>query len=140
MDNIEILKLKSEGLCCSQIMVRLVLDIMDRENPDLVRFARGLCLGHGSDTGACGILTASIGILALYLCHDDAGFKEARQTFNNDFIAMAGGRQACKEIAGPFYPKMNPDTCGTLLGQAHDRLMEILVEKGIDPADPETES
>ncbi len=139
MDNIEILKLKSEGLCCSQIMVRLVLDIMDRENPDLIGFARGLCLGHGSDTGACGILTAGIGILALYLCHDNDSFLQARTTFNADFTAMAGGCQACKEISGPFYPKMNPDTCGQLLGQAHDRLMEILVEKGIDPADPETE-
>lgn len=137
MDNLEILKLKSEGLCCSQIMVRLVLDILDRENQDLVNFSRGLCLGYGSPTGACGILTAGICILSMYMAGDNEKIDRVRQGFIEDFTAMAGGSLVCKEISGAFYPKMDPEKCGSLLALAHDRLMEILMENSIDPADPD---
>ncbi len=137
MDNLEILRLKSEGLCCSQIMVRLVLDMMDRENQDLVNFSRGLCLGYGSPAGACGILTAGICILAMYMAGDNEKFKSVRETFTGDFTALAGGTLVCKEITGSFYPQMNPEKCGSLLALTHDRLVEILMENGIDPADPD---
>ncbi len=137
MDNLEILRLKKEGFCCSQIMVRLVLDIMDRENQELVDFSRGLCLGYGSPTGACGILTAGICILAMYMAGDNERIDRVRQGFIQDFTAMAGGCSVCKEISGSFYPKMDPEKCGTLLALAYDRLIEILMENGIDPADPD---
>ncbi len=137
MDNLEILRLKSEGLCCSQIMVRLVLDMLERENQDLVDFSRGLCLGFGSPAGACGILTAGICILAMYMAGDNERIERVRQGFITEFTAMAGGSSVCKEISGGFYPKMDPEKCGSLLAQTHDRLMEILVENGIDPADPD---
>lgn len=137
MDNIEILRLKSQGYCCSQIMVKQVLDIMDRDNPDLVDFAKGLCLGHGSKTGDCGILTAGICILAMYAPGDPELGALLRETFLNDFRTLSGGITSCGDITGPLYPEMDPERCGTLLGRAHARLLEILVENGIDPADPD---
>ena len=145
MDNLEILKLKSQGLCCSQIMVRLVLDLLGRDNPDLVHFARGLCMGYGSNTGDCGILTAGICILALYLPGDPELCAGLQGQFLDDFRTWTGANSngadgsqtTCRGIAGEYYPQMHPSACGELLSRAHGRILEILVENGVDPADPE---
>ena len=137
MDNINILKLHRQGLCCSQIMVRLVLDLMDRDNPDLVNFARGLCLGQGSKGGTCGILSAGICILSLYVPDDPDLGALLRDTFITDFRTLSGEATACGDITGPLYPQMDPERCGTLLSRAHARLLEILAENGIDPTDPD---
>lgn len=137
MDNLEILRLKAEGYCCSQIMVALVLDLMDRENPDLVRFVRGLCMGYGEQTGDCGILTAGICIMALYLPEDNDRCAALQEAFSESFRGWTQGDTSCRGITGAFYPRMDPSACGDLLVRAHGRLVEILVEAGIDPADPE---
>lgn len=137
MENLDILKLKSRGYCCSQIMVKLVLDVMDRDNPDLVYFARGLCMGYGSDTGHCGILTAGICIMALYAPGDDDLRARLQEQFADDFRDWAGEDTTCRGIVKDHYPEMHPETCGALLSKAYERLLQILVENGIDPADPE---
>jgi len=137
MENLEILKLKSQGYCCSQIMVALVLDFMGRENPDLIRFARGLCMGYGSKTGDCGILTAGICIMALYAPDDNDRRAALQEAFCESFREWTQGETACRGITGEFYPQMHPSACGDLLVRAHGRLVEILVENGIDPGDPE---
>ncbi len=136
MDNLEILKLKSEGYCCSQIMVALVLDLMGRENPDLIHFARGLCMGYGSDTGDCGILTAGICIMALYAPADRDRCAALQEAFIESFREWTQDT-TCQGITEEFYPQMHPSACGTLLARAHERLVAILVENGIDPSDPE---
>ena len=137
MENLEILKLKSQGYCCSQIMVALVLDLMGRENPDLIRFARGLCMGYGSETGDCGILTAGICIMALYAQEDKDRCAILQEAFTESFREWTDGDVTCRGITGEFYPRMHPSACGDLLVRAHGRLVEVLVENGIDPADPE---
>ena len=137
MDELEILRLKSQGLCCSQIMVKLVLDLMDRDNPDLVAFSRGLCLGYGEETGACGILTAGICIMAMYAPADPDLRGLLQESFVTDFKTWTGDKTSCRGIVGDHYPNMHPSTCGSLLVKAHERLVKILAENGIDPADPE---
>ena len=63
---LDILSLRQNGLCCSQILVKLVLRDLGRENPDLVRSMAALCFG-GYTGGTCGILTGAACALSLYL-------------------------------------------------------------------------
>ena len=39
----ELLPLVHEGYCCSQLLMLLMLQARDQENPDLVRAVHGLC-------------------------------------------------------------------------------------------------
>lgn len=64
---LDILSLRQKGLCCSQIIVKLTLRDLGRENPDLVRAMAALCFGGGNPDGACGILTGAACALSLYL-------------------------------------------------------------------------
>ncbi|WDP91724.1 MAG: C-GCAxxG-C-C family protein [Desulfobacter sp.] len=139
MNDIEILKLKSKGYCCSQIMVQRILDLGERGNRELVHFARGLCMGSGLGSGTCGILTAGICILAMY-APDDPDLRASMQAvYMDSFTGAAPGGSQCRQIAGTHYPDMNPDTCPALLTRALTTLMAILTEYGIDPADLDDE-
>ncbi|WP_020590121.1 DVU_1555 family C-GCAxxG-C-C protein [Desulfobacter curvatus] len=139
MDDIEILKLKSKGYCCSQIMVQLVLDMADLENRQLVDFSRGLCMGSKLETGSCGILTAGLCLLAMYAPQDPDLRASMQDDFRAFFTAAASQGIQCRQIAGDHYPNLNPETCPTLLSQAHGALMNILTEHEMDPADLDDE-
>jgi hypothetical protein len=65
---LDILALKQSGLCCSQIVVKLLLCDLGRENPDLIRAMAALCFGGGHPSGTCGVLTGAG--CALSLCLD----------------------------------------------------------------------
>lgn len=63
---LDILLMKQKGLCCSQIVVKLVLRDLGRDNPDLVRSMAALC--NGSYAGVtCGVLTGAACALSLAL-------------------------------------------------------------------------
>lgn len=59
------------GECCSQIMLRVALDRLDRRNEDLIRSMFGLCEGtpHG---GTCGLVSAAACIFSLACPREDA--------------------------------------------------------------------
>lgn len=63
---LDILSLKQRGLCCSQILVKLTLQDLGRENPDLVRAMAALCFGSHTG-GVCGVLTGAACALSLCL-------------------------------------------------------------------------
>ena len=63
---LDILSLRQSGLCCSQIMVKLMLRDLGRNNPDLVRTMAALCFGVCTG-GVCGILTGAACALSLCL-------------------------------------------------------------------------
>ncbi len=135
MNDIQILKFKSQGYCCSQIMVLLVLDFMDRKNEDLVHFAGGLCMGGGTEKGTCGILTAGMSILAMYARKETDRLVLMQESYLAFFQAQAGAGISCKDIAGDYYPAPHPIACGPLLSRSFSQIMTILVENGFDPAD-----
>lgn len=64
---LDILSLRQSGLCCSQIIVKLALRDLGRENPDLVRAMAALCFGGGTPDGTCGVLTGAACALSLSL-------------------------------------------------------------------------
>ncbi|MFH2094037.1 MAG: DVU_1555 family C-GCAxxG-C-C protein [Pseudomonadota bacterium] len=135
MNDIQILKLKSQGYCCSQIMVLMVLDLLDKENEDLVHFARGLCMGGGTENGACGILAAGMCILAMYAQTDTEKLALMQEAYLIFFQTQAQSGILCKDILGDHYPVPRSETCGALLSQSHAQLMAILLENGFDPSD-----
>ena len=63
----DLLALRHEGFCCSQILVKLVLRDLGRENPEMVRAMAALCYGSGHAIGDCGILTGAACALSLSL-------------------------------------------------------------------------
>lgn len=67
---LDVIALRQSGLCCSQIVVKLVLGDLGRENPDLVRGVAGLCFGGGDLGGTCGLLTGAACALSLCLGND----------------------------------------------------------------------
>ena len=60
------IELSGKGYCCSQIMLILGLEEMDRENPDLIRAMAGLCMGVGNSGGTCGVLSGASCLLSLH--------------------------------------------------------------------------
>ena len=76
----EILSLRQKGFCCSQIMVKLVLGDLGRDNPDLVRAMAALCFGGGHPAGTCGVLTGAACALSLCL-GSDSGCESADPEF-----------------------------------------------------------
>ena len=61
----ELLPLVHQGYCCSQLLLLLMLQAQDRQNPGVVRAAQGLCHGIGQSDGPCGLLTGGACALAL---------------------------------------------------------------------------
>ena len=61
----EIIRLSSQGYCCSQIMVQMGLDAKQEENPELLDAVSGLCGGLHSGL-FCGILTGAACLLSLF--------------------------------------------------------------------------
>lgn len=137
MDELEILKLKHQGFCCSQIMVKMVLDLMGRKDPCLVDFCRGLCMGAGRPDGPCGIFTAGMGILAMMARDQKKVLPLLQETWMDLFDAAVPdpGRTSCREISGSFYPQPDPVTCSDLLDHAFSSLLSLLRENGLDPQD-----
>ena len=78
----KIFTLKMNGYCCSQIIMEIGLELMDRENPDLVEAMAGLC--DGAKCGRiCGVVSAANCLMYL------ADAKNAE----NEFIPEYGSRK-----------------------------------------------
>ena len=139
---LEILPLAHAGYCCSQILVLLALSAQGRENPDLVRAAMGLCHGMGGSGGACGILTGSCLALGLYIGkgrEDEMPFEQG-DALVADFVDWFTERVkddygdiTCAAILNDGKP--DPSRCGGLMADAWNRILELLVSYGIDPAE-----
>jgi C_GCAxxG_C_C family probable redox protein len=62
----EMMGFKKQGFFCSQILMLQGLEMMGKENPDLVRAVHGLAGGLGFSGELCGALTGGATLLGLY--------------------------------------------------------------------------
>lgn len=143
---LDILQLRHSGLCCSQIIVKLVLRDLEQDNPDLVRSMAALCFGSYTG-GVCGILTGAACALSLYL-----GNNPDREQQDNMLPLLLGelsdwfnvtskrayGGSLCSEIL-----TASPDkrACTLLLISTLEKLRSIMAtsgnaEKGRDHGHP----
>ncbi len=139
----DIMPLAARGYCCSQIIVQLALQAQGLENPGLVRAAGGLCWGMGGTGGCCGILTGACLVLGLY-AGKGADQEQAYERFDllvSEFVEWFQER-AMNQFGGIecrlILKEGKPDAsrCGGLVSDSWDRILELLVEHGIDPSEP----
>lgn len=143
-EEIRIMELHGKGYCCTQIMLMLMLENMQRENPDLIRAMQGLCMGGGDCSGTCGILTGGLCALSMLL-GKGTDFDESheqlpmlQEMFRDWFVTKVHAMHAgirCEDILGPGCTGPNPLECGSLLSEAYVKLIEILQENSIDPTE-----
>jgi len=145
MDDISftMFKLVNSGYCCTQVMVKMVLDAEEKENEDLLRAVNGLCMGIGSTQKICGVLTGGIAILGLYAGkgNDTEYVKpeysdmvdEYTQWFEAEF-----GSVECSDIIGTCsVSDYNTNQeyrlkCGDTLKKSYEKVQEILRDNGFE--------
>lgn len=133
---LDVLALRQDGLCCSQILVKLLLRDLGRENPDLVRAMAALCFGGGNTGGSCGVLTGAA--CALSLCLEGTTDKERADPMltmllgelTDWFMIQAErsyGGSRCEEILSA-----SPDrrACTLLLISTLEKLQSMLASTG----------
>ena len=130
---LDILSLRHEGFCCSQIVVKLLLRDLGRENPDMVRAMAALCFGTG---GTCGVLTGAACALSLGL-GGDSGREQADPLLClllDELVAWftvqaerSYGGSGCEQIL-----KASPDkqACTLLLISTIEKLRSMLASTG----------
>ncbi|MBT1074444.1 DVU_1555 family C-GCAxxG-C-C protein [Geobacter grbiciae] len=132
---LDILLMKHQGLCCSQIVVKLVLRDLGRDNPDLVRSMAALCNGFYAGV-TCGVLTGASCALSLAL---DGSRERERQ--DSEFPLLLAelwdwfSVKAEKEYGGincDEILKASPDkrACSDLLLATMEKLQSILATVG----------
>lgn len=133
MQNIEkeILGLSRQGYCCSQVMVKLGLDAMQSENPELLNAVSGLCGGMGAGL-TCGILSGGVCLLALF----DKGaarldmIPRLVEWFQTTYVPCYGGI-SCVEILGNN-PMSKIERCPNMMVQTFEKCRELLEEHGFE--------
>ena len=80
----EIMPLVSQGYCCSQVLMLLLMRKFGHENPKLIRAMHGLCYGIGGSEGPCGLLTGGACVLG-YM----AGHGNDQESAHPSFVPLA---------------------------------------------------
>lgn len=138
----ELFKLSSKGYCCTQIMLKLALEAEEKENEDLIRASKGLCLGIGGTQKTCGVLTGGIGILGLYAAkgNDKESTKEDYSSMVEEFINWFEEEfesTECIDIIGPYdfenkEKNSNTQKCGDIIAKSYSKVVEILLDHGYE--------
>lgn len=132
----QLIELKAKGYCCSQIMMLLALEKLDRQNVDLVKALGGLCYGILGSGEVCGALSGGACLIALY-----AGKGSDDEEPHDQYLAMLvelvdwfketahqdyGGTR-CDDILSKY-----PDRsiCGLIVADTYQKCMEILSGHG----------
>lgn len=146
---LELFQLSAQGYCCTQMMLKMALDLEERENPDLIRSAGGLCGGIGDSQKTCGVLTGGVGILGLY-----GGKGEDQESPKEDYDDMVGeylewfekefGSTECIDLIGemefedPHHDQSYKVKCGEIIQAGYLKAMEILRDHGYEPGERES--
>lgn len=139
----QMFRLTNAGYCCSQIMVKMVLEAEGKQNEDLLRAVNGFCMGIGSLQKVCGVLNGGIAVLGLYAGKGaDAEFPkpgfsdmadEYTMWFENEF-----GSTLCQDIIGVCSVadyRSNQEyrlKCGDILMKSYRKIQEILEENNFE--------
>lgn len=138
---LRMMQLASQGYVCSQIIVKMALELRNESNPALVRAMAGPGYGCGG-VGTCGALVGGCCLLGLYLAKgaDDERTSEYMPLMINeltDWFAQKIGSQyggiTCEAIVGEDDPAASMSTCGAIVADTYAKAMEILTAGGIDP-------
>lgn len=143
--SLRVMQLAAQGFCCSQIMIQLTLDDMGEENIGLVRAAAGLCDGLGIGD-LCGVASGGACIIALYAAKGSGeenaldAYPLLLSEFMDWFKANSCSDQQnpvtrCDDILAATGGK-NVESCGNLMLQARQMILQLLTDHDIDPSLP----
>ncbi len=146
---LDLFQLSAKGYCCSQIMLKMALALEEKENPDLIRAAGGLCNGIGNSQKTCGIITGGIGIFGLYAGkgEDQDYSKEGYNAMVKDYMEWFEeefGSSDCIDLIGvtefldPEHDSSYQVKCGELIQKSYLKVMEILSDYGYEPGERES--
>ncbi len=142
-----LLPLARQGYCCSQLLLLLMAQAMNRDCPDAVRAAQGLCHGIGQSDGPCGLLTGGACALALAAgkgSEDETAhpmFTPLLNEYGTWFHARveAYGGLRCGQVAaglgassGAPGERPDPMVCGDLLAECWEKILELAESYGLD--------
>jgi hypothetical protein len=136
-----LLQLSGQGYGCSQILLRLFLELRGEENPSLIRSVSGLAYGCGGGRTTCGTLTGGCCVLGLYAGkgRDDEQASDRLmlmlQELSDWFEEQVGGPFGgitCETIVGEGGPQAARQRCGMVVAQTYDKVLDILTANGFD--------
>lgn len=137
------LSIAQQGYCCSQILVKLILDAQGVENTGLLRALYGLCKGMSSHQSTCGLLTGGACALA-YVTGRGNEWEMAHPmgevmrleylSWFTDLTRCYGGIN-CSHILGNS-GEFETGPCKTLLAQCWEKILELFDTYGVDPSTP----
>lgn len=138
------LELHQQGFNCSQILLMLGLEARGEDNPGLIRTMTGLGGGLGFSGKTCGALIGGVCLLGLY-----AGRGTPEETEHDRFLLMIDelvqwferetgqvyGGINCGDILGEeLAQKLVSPKCANIVIEMNNKIKEILVANGFDPA------
>jgi C_GCAxxG_C_C family probable redox protein len=141
MDEIgqRMMKIHEEGFYCSQIMVRMGLDNLGQENPQLVAAMEGLKAGFAYAGKTCGALTGAIGLLGLYAGRGGADQEphpaldpmvlELVDWFETQFGSKYGGID-CEKITSGRHDDEAKKNCQVVVYFTYRQTLDILSRRG----------
>jgi hypothetical protein len=133
------LELSRQGFACAQVMMQLVLDVEDRQNPDLIRTVGALNNGLRGNAQLCGAFLGGACIISYYAGQGepdelaDSAYDELTQELFLWFveqIAAPRGGMTCPEMLG------NDDTnklivCPDAVERTFNRAIELLESRDL---------
>lgn len=136
----KISEFRKQGFYCSQILLLMGLDLLGKENPDLIGAAHGLAGGLGFSGELCGGLTGGACLLGLYAGKKLPGDEEDPRLdfmiedlvkwFKEEIGNKYGGCK-CDEILGN-QPGNQSTRCPVIVVDTFKRIKELLVENGFE--------
>ena len=120
-------EMKSQGHCCSSIIVQLGLDLRGEENEQLVWAVRGLCNGLYSGL-VCGALTGSVCMLALFDAKNTEMTKDMVEWFQSEYAPKYGSCN-CEDITGDDQYKRTA-ICPDLIKDTYLHAKQLLIDFG----------
>lgn len=137
MQAFDIYKFASQGYCCTQILLLLVMEKEGRENFDLIRAANGMC-GGMQCKGTCGVLSGVIMTFGLYSGRgkvmDEKNSKlknmadEFTAWFNSEYKSTLCSDLVEVDIFTDEGDEVYPVKCGDIILKAYNKMQEILEE------------
>jgi C_GCAxxG_C_C family probable redox protein len=133
-------ELKQQGFYCSQIILVMGMELLGKENPDLVRCMSSLAGGIGWSGEVCGALTGGACLVGLYA---GKGTPQDAEDLRQNFMLMDlvkwfkeehgeryGGIRCEQILAGDQQNKAV--RCPVLVSTTFQKVKELLVENGFD--------
>ncbi len=137
MDNDRIQELLAQRFHCSQILMKSGMELLGKDDPDLLRAMNGLAGGLGGCGRNCGALTGGVCMFGLFLGRGTPEEAENPALFElvSEYLAWfeeTYGSPDCDTILEGDQANI-PRVCPGLIESAVEKAAELLRERGCLP-------